>query len=449
MIQTTFRKHYIGTKENIVLGKAALSKMYSMLLTAIIIVAAITGFAAYYFLSGPETTNKTIKIGLCADLDTYNGKSSYQEAILAVEQINAEGGVLGRLFEVVAEDDDSTQPDISVATSALTRLITVDKADYLITGGSFSSVYQELSSQHKKIMFDLFNIADESTQKVLDNYDKYKYYFRVGVANETASIKGVTDVITTIREYTGLNKVALVIHNFGSGATTFSRLVADLENSGIEVVYTAQIPLDTIEFSSYFAQAEARGAEMMVPIVLLGQAGVPFIREYYDRQSPMLLLGQIGGAVQSNFWELTEGKCEYFSCAAYPPEVGFPLTNKTLAFADAYLERWGGVSSGAVYDAVRYILPDAIRRAGTFETNAVIAALETVNVETCLARHFVFTASHDVMIAGSGPNQPSEDYYIVCHFQWQNGKLVPIYPKEIMEEAGASYKVPDWPGPWD
>ena len=429
----------------------ALSKIQAIGLAAIIIVATITGFAAYYFWSGPAMTSETIKIGVCADLDNPGGKLSYQEAILAVEHVNAEGGVLGRLFEVVAEDDDSNSaiPNIEVATNAMTRLITVDKADYLIAGGPLlSAVYQEISSEHKKIMFDLFNIAEKSTQKVLENYDRYKYYFRVGVANETASTKGAIDVIVTIGEYTGLSKVALVIHDFGTGEATFSKLATDLDEAGMEVVYTALIPMDTIDFSSYFARAEAAGAEMMVPIALMGQAGFPFIREYYDRQSPMLLFGMIGGAVQSNFWELTEGKCEYFSQASYPPQVGFPLTNKTLAFAEAYMERWGEVSNGAVYDAVRYILPDAIRRAGTFETNAVIAALETVNIETCLARHFVFTASHDVMIGGSGPNKPAEDYYIVCHFQWQNGNLVPVYPKEIMEEAGTNYKVPDWPGPW-
>ena len=35
-------------------------------------------------------------------------------------------------------------------------------------------------------------------------------------------------------------------------------------------------------------------------------------------------------------------------------------------------------------------------------------------------------------------------------FQWQaDGKRVPIYPPEAMEEAGASYTFPDWSGPWD
>jgi hypothetical protein len=34
-------------------------------------------------------------------------------------------------------------------------------------------------------------------------------------------------------------------------------------------------------------------------------------------------------------------------------------------------------------------------------------------------------------------------------FQWQDGVLVPVYPIWLMEEAGATYTFPDWPGPWD
>ena len=35
-------------------------------------------------------------------------------------------------------------------------------------------------------------------------------------------------------------------------------------------------------------------------------------------------------------------------------------------------------------------------------------------------------------------------------FQWQeDGIRVPVYPRYIMEEAGATYIFPDWPGPWD
>jgi hypothetical protein len=102
-----------------------------------------------------------------------------------------------------------------------------------------------------------------------------------------------------------------------------------------------------------------------------------------------------------------------------------------------------------ILELVRYILPEALKRAGTTETDSVIKALETTSIETSLARRFVFTSSHDIMIGAAGPNRPGEDYFMVCLFQWQSGKLVPVYPKEIMQEAGVTYKFPDWDGPWD
>jgi ABC-type branched-subunit amino acid transport system substrate-binding protein len=149
---------------------------------------------------------------------------------------------------------------------------------------------------------------------------------------------------------------------------------------------------------------------------------------------------------------LTEGKCEHTSNMALPISAGYPITSKTLPTRDAYIERWGEIPdavAAATYDAVRFILFDAIERAGTIETDTVIGALEETKIETSMARNFVFTSSHDVMIGAAGPNRPEEDYLLVLQFQWQDGKQVPVYPKEIMEEAGATYTFPDWPGPWD
>jgi branched-chain amino acid transport system substrate-binding protein len=439
------------------LDSEGLTKIQSIVLIAVIVVAAVGG-AAYVLLSGDEQPSETIKIGVCADLDSSAGKSILQEAVLAVEHVNAEGGVLGRLFEVVSEDDDSesVNMDFALATNAMTRLITVDKADYIISFGTFSAIYQELTSQHKKIMFGAYNGAEELTQKVLDDYDRYKYFFRIGVSNGTVVREGVAEDVATIGEYTGFNKVAIVSHDLGLGGQEWlSEIVADFqlvwdeEEVGMDVVYTAIIPLDAVDFSSYFAQAEAAGVEIMHCPNIMPQSCAPFVREYYERQSPMVLMGSLTSVVHHDFWELTEGKCEYVSAVAYPTVAGYPFTNKTLAFAEAYWDRWGEGSVGPIYDTVRYILPDAIRRAGTFETDAVISALETVDVETSLARHFIFTSSHDILSGESGPDKAPEDYFFVGMFQWQDGELVPVLPKEIMEEAGATYKVPPWPGPWD
>jgi branched-chain amino acid transport system substrate-binding protein len=125
------------------------------------------------------------------------------------------------------------------------------------------------------------------------------------------------------------------------------------------------------------------------------------------------------------------------------------LTNKTLPAREAYVQRWGEVPTDAAigaYDALKFILSNAIERAGTTETEAVIQALEKTNVETSSARHFVFTSSHDVMVGAI--NDPTADYVVMCDFQWQNGTQVPVKPEAIMKEAGATYKYPTWQGPW-
>jgi hypothetical protein len=161
--------------------------------------------------------------------------------------------------------------------------------------------------------------------------------------------------------------------------------------------------------------------------------------------------GVITAAGDSNFWNVTEGKCETVSTSGSPVTAGYPFTNKTIPTRDAYLKKWGdipGQTAIAAYDTLRFILPSAIERAGTTETEAVIKALETTNVETSMARHFAFTSSHDVMFGSGAPNNLAEDYMVTLIFQWQNGTRVPVRPEEIMNEAGATYTYPPWLGPW-
>jgi hypothetical protein len=146
---------------------------------------------------------------------------------------------------------------------------------------------------------------------------------------------------------------------------------------------------------------------------------------------------------------LTEGKCDTISSAGSSAVVGYPLTNKTMPTREAYIQRWGETPTETAvdaYDTLRFILADAIKRAGTTETEAVIRTLETTNTEISSARHFMFTSSHDVMVPS---NDPTWEYMVMCFFQWQNGTQVPVKPEAIMKEAGATYKYPPWHGPWD
>ena len=418
----------------------ALTKIQSIILVAIIAVAAVV----VYTIFNKEQTSEAIKIGVLTDLDGQY-KEVYQSVILAAEQINAEGGLLGRHIEVIGEDNDGGFDPV-LTTNALTKLITSDNVDFII--GTADLTVQEIIAQHKKVFISVLGVPEMCEQRVLDDYDKYKYYFTVGF-NESSTFQGITNSLEGLRQKTGFNKICYIGEDLGLIQGIMTGLDSYLPQNGFELVYKGKFPLETVDFSSYFAQAEAAGAEVMITLIAT-DLGVPFVKEYSDRQSPIFLFG--GFLISTSFpesYDWTDGKCEDTYTATSPTCAGFAFTDKTLSTREAFIDRWGEtpyVANG--YDALRFILADAIERAGTIETDAIVEALEETSVETANARNFVFTSSHGVMM-GTDPNDPEADYMISLGFEWQNGELVPVDPIKIMEEAGAYYTFPDWSGPWD
>ena len=433
--------------EKALLDSKALTKIQSIIVITLVVVAAVGG-AVYVWLSDDNQSSDSIKIGVLCDLDG-SGKEDFQGVKLAAEQINAEGGILGRPVEVIVEDNDGGIDPI-LTTTALTKLITNHKVDFLIGGSNVISglTVQEIIAQHKKILISVSAIPEMCEQRVLDDYDKYKYYFTVG-SNESSVFPAMTNSIVSLRQNTGFNKIGYIGIDGDWTNSMMDKLDTSFLEKGFEIAYRDTYPPDTMDFSSYFAAAEAAGVEVMLTMVA-GSEGIPFVKEWYDRQSPIFLFG--GFLAMTSFpesYEWTDGKCEDTCTATTPTCAGYPFTSKTLPTRDAYIERWGETPTTASgYQILRFILSEAIERAGTIETEAVINALEETSVETANARNFVFTHSHGAMV-GNDPNDPEADYMIGMIFQWQNGKLVPVDPIKIMEEAGAYYTFPPWPGPWN
>ena len=437
------------------LDSEALTKIQTLILIAIIVVVGVIGIGIYAYLGVQNQPSETIRVGVLADLDNMLGRNTWQGVVLAAEQVNSEGGILGRQVEVIGEDNDiESGIDVVKVNSALERLISYHNVDFVIgqVDGEAAFASQEIISQHKKIMFAVTGTMDELTQRVVDNYDKYKYYFKVGVFNATSIFQGMTEGLLLLREQTSFNKLGYLAEDlvWNKGVRDgFDNVLSEVY--GFDLVYRGTFPLGTVDFSSYFAAAEAAGTEVLIPLIMVN-GGIPFAKEWYDRQSPILVHGgMLFGVNVPESWEWTEGKCEYITAAGFPVYTGYPLTSKTLPTKEAYFNRWGETPlnvGAAAFDIVRVILPDAIGRAQSIASDPVVEALEKTSIETSMAENFVFASSHDMMM-GENPNNPEADYVLVMLFQWQNGKQVPVYPKKIMEEAGATLLYPPWEGPWN
>lgn len=111
--------------------------------------------------------------GGAADL----GKSSDEGARLAVKEINAKGGVLGRKIKILTVDSQA-KPDVGAMEAK--RYIMKDKVDFLL-GGVSSSValaVSELSKEYKKIYMVATSMSDKITK------DKgHRYVFRAQACN--------------------------------------------------------------------------------------------------------------------------------------------------------------------------------------------------------------------------------------------------------------------------
>ncbi|MEJ2241556.1 MAG: ABC transporter substrate-binding protein, partial [Candidatus Bathyarchaeota archaeon] len=343
-------------------------------------------------------------------------------------------------------DYGTTAFDLTSVSTAINRLITHEKVDFVIGGivDDDNRIIQEAIAEHKKIFISVSAPGEQLTEQVLNDYEKYKYFFKVSPPNATAVAITAADSFVALREYTGFNKIGYLAMDVSVWQDTIQLVESLPELHGFELVYNNKFPPTAIDFSSYFAAAEAAGVEILVPM-MYGEQGTIFIKEWYDRQSPMVIWGYNFASPEPTFWESTEGKCAHETVTADALSVGYPVSSKSLPFLDEYNERWGEVpnylASGA-YDIIRFILPDTLARAGTLKTKEVIKALEEVDIETPTAPRFVFTSSHDVMY-GSGYNE-------LYFFQWQaDGTRVPVYPRELKEKEGATYTFPDWPGPWN
>ncbi len=199
--------------------------------------------------AGPSTP---IKIG--AILPLTGSGASYGVWMkggteIAVEEINAAGGIAGRKLEVIFEDHAA---DASKAVNAMHRLVDVEKIPFTLTSYSSPTLaVQPIGAQAKVVMMNGGGQSDNLANK------DYLYNNIPVVSNEVGVIAGW---LATDKKF---KTAALVTANDEAGrnsAKTFrERFTAD----GGRVVAEEQVALDGNDFRAQLAKLRASGAELL------------------------------------------------------------------------------------------------------------------------------------------------------------------------------------------
>ena len=142
----------------------------------ILMIALLTGVFAIPAMSGPAMAADDIKIGtlfvMTGKLGGY-GKSGWQAVQLAVDEINASGGIMGR--KVVAFNEDTkAKPEIGVQITK--KYILKEKVNFILgpTASSVGLAVSDVCRQYKKIM-----VSTQSATDVMTGPQYHRYVFQV------------------------------------------------------------------------------------------------------------------------------------------------------------------------------------------------------------------------------------------------------------------------------
>src|SRR4030042_5993656 len=127
---------------------------------------------------------KTIKIGVIGPMQYVQGKHHWFGATMARDEINAAGGitVAGVKYQIELIKTDSNEIlSPTDAAAAMERLITVDKAQFVVGGFRTEGVLpmMDVAMDNKIIFLGAGSATKALCEKVAgDGYARYKYWFR-------------------------------------------------------------------------------------------------------------------------------------------------------------------------------------------------------------------------------------------------------------------------------
>lgn len=200
--------------------------------------------------------NEDLVIGLDADLfsaSALSGMAIKRGMEMAVEEINAGGGVLGKKLRIVARDHSG------FGNRGLENINNFSKIKNLVAvmGGLHSPVIMaELETIHKKniVMLDPWAAG---TNVVKNGFDP-NYVFRLSVQDEHA---GAFLVDQALKKH---SKVALLLENTAWGRSSLESIVKALANRNLAPVNVEWFNYGQTDFSESLTKIQSSNAEAMI-----------------------------------------------------------------------------------------------------------------------------------------------------------------------------------------
>jgi branched-chain amino acid transport system substrate-binding protein len=314
-----------------------------------------------------------IKIGLQGPLtggSSPMGVSMRDGAKLAVTEINAKGGVLGRKIEMIERDDEAkNERGVQIAQELINKEKVVATVGYINSGVSLAS--QRFYQEAKIPVMNNVATATTITKQFADQPENY--VFR-NSANDTIQSAMIVEEAIGRRKYT---KVAILADSTNYGQLGREDLEKALKAKGITPVAIEKYNIKDVDMTPQLLKSKEAGAEVVITYGIgpeLAQIANGMIKLGW--KVPMM------GSWTLSMGNFIDNAGKNADGALMPQTfIQEPNTPKRKSFIDAYQKAYkvtripSPVSAAQGYDSV-YLLAAAIKQAGTTEGPKVLAALE-------------------------------------------------------------------------
>jgi len=366
----------------------------------------------------------SVKVGIVLPLTGAQAKFGEVEKLsfdLALEEINAAGGINGKKLELLIEDDTG-RPE--VGRSVVEKLITKDKVVMLGGGYSSSVTYAVAGVCQQQAMPFLVNTG--SADKITTSGWDWIYRLNPPASHYADAVESL--LVATIKPKT----VAILYENslFGtSGAKAFEKTCNKL---GIKVLLKEGYEHGGIDYKPVLTQIKRLNPDIIYMVSYIMDASLLMKQAREMKLTPKMFIGGAAGFTLPEFVE-NAGKAsdKVISATLWHQVLPFP---GAMDYYKKFLAKYNRDTEyhGAEAYAACYVIADVLKRAKSFSNTDVKKALSETDMMTVFGQVKFGTW-------GKMLNQNKADTYVV---QWIDGKLEMVWPEK------ASTKKFEYPVDW-
>jgi branched-chain amino acid transport system substrate-binding protein len=383
--------------------------------------------------ASPVLAAEPIRIGVIAEAQAVVGSSLGPAAQLAADEINAKGGIDGRMIEIVVYDDHSSAAD---AVRAFQRAVSEDKVNAVIASYTSEVVLalEPWAARLQTVLITPGAASDVITENIAKDYEHNKYTFHGYLTSSELSQLVCNAAKDLLVEPLKMTKAVVMSEDAAWTKPLDEGYLKCLPEIGLKVLDHIRFSPDTTDFTPIFNKIEGEQPDVM--ITGISHVGTQPTVQWKSQQVPIPMFGISSQATNSTFWQDTNGATEgvAFNAVSGP---GVAVSPKTLPFVDAYQKKNGNVPSYAgytAYDEVYYI-GEAVHRAGSTDGDKLVTALEATDYLGTIGR-VQFLPQGDPHVHGLKIGAGAITGLML---QWQDGKQVNLWPKDL---ANGTLKFP-------